>query len=31
MTSKVKYEGELRTTCLHLSSGNELITDVQNI
>ena len=27
MTSKVTYNGELRTTCVHLRSGNELITD----
>lgn len=27
MTSKVTYEGELRTTCLHLKSGNTYITD----
>ncbi|MEX0314156.1 MAG: OsmC family protein [Allomuricauda sp.] len=27
MTSKVTYTGELRTTCLHLRSGNEFITD----
>lgn len=26
-TSKVYYRGELRTTCVHLSSGNEIITD----
>lgn len=27
MTSKVTYNGELRTTCTHLRSGNEFITD----
>ncbi len=27
MTSKVTYNGELRTTCIHLKSGNEFITD----
>ncbi|MDT0540212.1 OsmC family protein [Croceitalea sp. P059] len=27
MTSKVTYTGELRTTCVHLRSGNEIITD----
>ena len=27
MTSKVTYNGSLRTTCLHLRSGNEFITD----
>ncbi|MBT8238183.1 MAG: OsmC family protein [Croceitalea sp.] len=27
MTSKVTYNGELRTTCQHLRSGNEFITD----
>ncbi|WP_343486784.1 OsmC family protein [Allomuricauda sp. d1] len=27
MTSKVTYEGELRTTCLHVRSGNEFNTD----
>ena len=27
MTSKVTYKGGLRTTCLHLRSGNEFITD----
>jgi len=27
MTSKVTYSGSLRTTCLHLQSGNEFITD----
>ena len=27
MTSKVTYAGELRTTCVHLRSGNEFITD----
>lgn len=27
MTSKVTYNGELRTTCLHVRSGNEFITD----
>ncbi|WP_396590271.1 OsmC family protein [Allomuricauda sp. R78024] len=27
MTSKVTYTGELRTTCLHLRSNNEFITD----
>ncbi len=27
MTSKVTYEGDLRTTCLHLKSGNTFITD----
>jgi len=27
MTAKVTYEGELRTTCVHLRSGNEFITD----
>jgi uncharacterized OsmC-like protein len=27
MTSKVTYTGELRTTCKHIRSGNEFITD----
>ncbi|MGY8945652.1 MAG: OsmC family protein [Flavobacteriales bacterium] len=27
MTSKVYYEGNLRTKCVHLKSGNEIITD----
>ena len=27
MTSKVTYEGNLRTTCLHLKSDNTFITD----
>ncbi len=27
MTSKVTYNGNLRTTCLHLRSGNEFVTD----
>lgn len=27
MTSKVVYNGELRTTCVHLRSGSEFITD----
>ena len=27
MTSKVTYQGELRTTSIHLQSGNEIITD----
>lgn len=27
MTSKVTYEGALRTRCVHLNSGNEFITD----
>lgn len=27
MTSKVTYQGALRTTCVHLASGNEIITD----
>lgn len=27
MTSKVTYTGELRTTCEHIRSGNEFITD----
>ena len=27
MTSTVIYNGELRTTCLHLASGNSIITD----
>ena len=27
MTSKVTYNGNLRTTCVHLRSGNEYITD----
>lgn len=27
MTAKVTYEGDLRTTCLHLRSGNEFTTD----
>ncbi|WP_130733619.1 OsmC family protein [Flavobacterium sp. J27] len=26
-TSKITYLGELRTTCIHLQSGNEIITD----
>lgn len=27
MTSKVTYNGSLRTTCVHVKSGNEFITD----
>ncbi len=27
MTSQVRYNGELRTSCLHVRSGNEFITD----
>ena len=27
MTSKVTYNGNLRTTCVHLRSGNQFITD----
>lgn len=27
MTSKVFYQGNLRTKCIHLKSGNEIITD----
>lgn len=27
MNSKVTYIGELRTSCIHLRSGNEIITD----
>jgi uncharacterized OsmC-like protein len=27
MTSKVEYTGKLRTTCTHLKSGDEFITD----
>ncbi|MEM9001331.1 MAG: OsmC family protein [Bacteroidota bacterium] len=27
MTAKVTYQGELRTTCLHLQSGNSFTTD----
>lgn len=27
MTSKVIYTGELRTTCIHIESGSEYITD----
>ncbi len=27
MTSKVTYTGDLRTTCVHLRSGSEFITD----
>lgn len=27
MTSKVTYTGELRTSCVHLRSGDEFITD----
>lgn len=27
MTSKITYNGALRTTCLHFASGNEFITD----
>ena len=27
MTSKVIYTGELRTTCIHIASGSEYITD----
>ncbi len=27
MTSKVTYNGDLRTTCVHLKSSNEFITD----
>ena len=27
MTSTVTYQGALRTSCVHLASGNEIITD----
>ena len=27
MTSKVFYQGNLRTKCVHIKSGNEIITD----
>lgn len=27
MTSSVVYQGNLRTQCLHLASGNTIITD----
>lgn len=27
MTSTVTYNGDLRTTCTHLASGNEIVTD----
>lgn len=27
MTSKIVYNGKLRTTCEHLASGNKIITD----
>ena len=27
MTSKVFYQGNLRTRCVHIKSGNEIITD----
>lgn len=27
MTSKIIYNGDLRTTCIHLRSGQEIITD----
>src|SRR5690606_41678901 len=27
MTSKVTYNGNLRTTCVHIRSGNQYITD----
>jgi putative redox protein len=27
MTSKIVYTGELRTTCMHLSSGSQIVTD----
>jgi putative redox protein len=27
MTSSVIYNGELRTTCTHLASGNQIVTD----
>ncbi len=27
MTSKVTYEGDLRTTCIHLKSKNQFVTD----
>lgn len=26
-TSKIIYQGELRTTCIHLQSGTEILTD----
>lgn len=26
-TAEITYQGELRTTCIHLQSGNEIITD----
>ncbi|TDP57881.1 OsmC family protein [Flavobacterium dankookense] len=26
-TSKITYQGELRTTCIHLQSGTEILTD----
>lgn len=27
MTSKVTYEGDLRTTCIHIKSSNQFVTD----
>lgn len=27
MTSEINYIGDLRTTCLHIASGNSIITD----
>ena len=27
MTSKITYVGDLRTTCIHLQSGTEILTD----
>ena len=27
MTAKITYTGELRTTCTHVASGNQIITD----
>lgn len=27
MTSKIEYQGDLRTLCVHLESGNQIITD----
>ena len=27
MTSSVEYKGDLRTTCVHLQSGQQIITD----
>ena len=27
MTAKITYTGELRTTCTHVASGNQILTD----